>query len=128
MADIIHRVGVKAPRSKVYDALSTIDGLAGWWTTETSGHSKVGEVIGFQFHSESGDEIGGFEMDVVELVADEKIRWRVSAGPAEWLGTDVEFSLSQQDDYTASCCSATGSGARRSSSWPIAAPSGRRSS
>ena len=100
MADIIHRVGIKAPRSKVYDALSTIDGLAGWWTTATTGSSQVGEVIGFRFHSESGDEIGGFEMDVVELVADEKVRWRVSAGPAEWVGTDVEFSLSRQDDYT----------------------------
>ena len=100
MVDIVHRVGIKAPASKVYDALATIDGLAGWWTTATTGSSKVDGVIAFRFHTETGDEIGGFDMDVVELVPGEKVRWRVKAGPAEWVGTDIEFALSRQDDYT----------------------------
>src|SRR5262245_41741206 len=100
MADIVHRVGIKAPVSKVYTALSTIDGLAGWWTAATSGRSKVGGAIAFRFHSETGEEIGGFDMDVLELAPDEKVRWRVMAGPAEWVGTDIEFSLAQQDGYT----------------------------
>jgi uncharacterized protein YndB with AHSA1/START domain len=41
MIDIIHRVGIKAPISKVYAALSTIEGVAGWWTKETTGVSKT---------------------------------------------------------------------------------------
>jgi len=100
MVDIVHRVGIKAPASKVYDALSTIDGLAGWWTTATTGSSKVGGVIGFTFFTLTGDEIGGFDMDVIELVPDQKVRWRVKAGPAEWVGTDIEFLLSRQDEHT----------------------------
>jgi uncharacterized protein YndB with AHSA1/START domain len=31
MADIVHRIGIKAPVSKVYAALSTVEGVAGWW-------------------------------------------------------------------------------------------------
>ena|SRR5688572_6682367 len=100
MVDIVHRVGVKAPVSKVYAALSTVDGLAGWWTTATTGHSKVGGDITFRFHTETGAEIGGFDMDVLELVPDQKVRWRVKAGPAEWVGTDIEFMLSRQDEHT----------------------------
>ena len=100
MVDIVHRVGIKAPVSKVYAALSTIDGLAGWWTTATTGSSKLGDVIAFRFHTETGDEIGGFDMAVVELVPDQKVAWRVSAGPAEWIDTDIEFILSRQDEYT----------------------------
>ncbi|HJV60197.1 MAG TPA: SRPBCC domain-containing protein [Albitalea sp.] len=100
MVDIVHRVGIKAPASKVYAALSSIDGLAGWWTTATSGQSKVGGTISFRFHTETGDEIGGFEMEVLELAPEDKVRWRVKAGPAEWVGTDIEFALSRQDDYT----------------------------
>ena len=42
MVDIVHRVGIKAPAAKVYAALSTIDGLAGWWTKTTTGTSNVG--------------------------------------------------------------------------------------
>jgi uncharacterized protein YndB with AHSA1/START domain len=45
MIDIIHRVGIKAPVSKVYAALSTIEGVAGWWTGETTGFSRSGGNI-----------------------------------------------------------------------------------
>ena len=87
-----HRVGIKSPVSKVYAALSTIDGMAGWWTTATTGSPKVGGVIAFRFRTENGDEIGGFDMGVLELVPDQKVRWRVKAGPAEWVATEIEFS------------------------------------
>ena len=100
MVDIVQRVGVKAPAAKVYAALSTIDGLARWWTKATTGSSKVGGTIAFRFHTPSGDDIGGFDMDVLELVPDQKVRWRVKDGPAEWVGTDIEFVLSRQDDHT----------------------------
>lgn len=98
--DIVHRIGVKAPASKVYAALTTIDGLAGWWTRNTTGNAKVGGNIAFRFYTSTGDEIGGFEMDVLELTPDRSVRWRVKDGPPEWVGTDIEFVLERQDDYT----------------------------
>lgn len=98
--DIVHRIGIKAPQSKVYAALTTIEGLAGWWTQDTSGRSEPGGHIAFRFHTEAGDEIGGFGMDVLELTADRKVMWRVKDGPPEWVGTDIEFVLGEEDGYT----------------------------
>jgi uncharacterized protein YndB with AHSA1/START domain len=100
MVDIVHRVGIKAPAAKVYAALSTIDGLAAWWSKAAAGNSKVGQAIAFRFYKETGEEVGGFDLDVLELVPDQKVRWRVTGGPPEWVGTDIEFTLSRQDDYT----------------------------
>lgn len=100
MVDIIHRVGIKAPASKVYAALSTIDGLTGWWTRKTTGDSGVGRTIAFRFDAPDGQEIGGFDMNVVELAPDQRVRWRVAAGPDEWIGTDIDFALSGEGDYT----------------------------
>jgi len=100
MVDIVQRVGIKASAAQVYAALATIDGLAGWWTRATAGASKVGQTIAFRFHTAAGDEIGGFDMDVLELVPEQTVRWRVKAGPAEWVGTDIEFNLSRQDEHT----------------------------
>jgi uncharacterized protein YndB with AHSA1/START domain len=100
MVDIVHRVGVKAPASQVYAALATIDGLSGWWTTATTGQAIVGGDIAFRFHKENGEEIGGFDMDVLELVPEQRVHWRVRSGPAEWVGTDIEFTLSRQDEHT----------------------------
>jgi uncharacterized protein YndB with AHSA1/START domain len=34
MVDIIHRIGIKSSAAQVYNALSTIQGLANWWTEE----------------------------------------------------------------------------------------------
>jgi uncharacterized protein YndB with AHSA1/START domain len=100
MADIIHRIGIRAPISKVYAALSTVEGVAGWWTKETSGVSKVGETIGVRFHSPDGKEIGHMNMQVTALDPDKKVQWRVTSGPEEWVGTDVIFSISQEGDST----------------------------
>ena len=100
MIDIIHRVGIKAPVSKVYAALSTIEGVAGWWTTATTGVSKPGETIGFEFFTLSGERIGGMTMQVARLDPDKQVQWRCTAGPEEWIGTDIDFKLEQQDNYT----------------------------
>ncbi len=97
--DIVHKVGIKAPISAVYVALSTIQGLAGWWTTDTSGLSEVGERIRFWFNNPGGGERGGFVMQVLELAPDRLVRWRVVEGPAEWVGTEIDFALSQSGGY-----------------------------
>jgi uncharacterized protein YndB with AHSA1/START domain len=98
--DIVHRIGIKAPAAKVYAALATIDGLAGWWTKDTTGSAKAGGHVVFRFHTATGDEIGGFGMDVLELSPDHRVQWQVKDGPAEWVGTEIEFLLSQQDGQT----------------------------
>ncbi len=100
MADIIHRVGIKAPTSKVYAALSTVEGVAAWWTIETTGSSKIGGTIGVRFLSVDGKEIGSMNMEVIALDPNKKVHWRFTAGPEEWIGTDAIFNLSQEGDYT----------------------------
>lgn len=100
MTDIIHRVGIKAPLSKVYAALSTIEGVAGWWTTATTGISKPGETINFEFLTPAGERVGAMTMQVAALDPDRLVHWRCTAGPEEWIGTDVVFKLEQQDHYT----------------------------
>ena len=100
MVNIIHRVGIRAPLSKVYSALSTIEGLAGWWTRDTTGIPKVGKTIEFRFRNPSGDVIGEMGMEVVALDANKKVEWKCKAGPPEWIGTDLTFDLTQDGEYT----------------------------
>ncbi|HEV6964993.1 SRPBCC domain-containing protein [Roseateles sp.] len=98
--NIIHRVGIQAPVSKVYAALTTIDGLSGWWTRDTTGDARPGGAIEFRFRSADGKDIGGFGMDVLEQAPGQRVRWRVKEGPAEWLGTEIDFELTQEDGFT----------------------------
>jgi uncharacterized protein YndB with AHSA1/START domain len=91
MPDILHRIGIKSSSpNDAYKALTAIEGLSGWWTIDTQGQSKVGEVVKFRF----GD-LGGFDMKVLELDPAKRVLWQVIDG-----GTKVSFDLKQDGDYT----------------------------
>lgn len=100
MPDIIHRLGFKAPAQKVYQALSTVEGLAGWWTEETRGESRPGGKIEFTFRTKAGDVLGKMVMEVTGLEDAKSVRWRCVDGPPDWIGTKFTFDLSTQDDQT----------------------------
>lgn len=95
--DILHRVGIKASPEKVYHALATREGLAGWWTRDTEGNSRSGGELSFRFHNPAGAEIGHFDMKVLELKPAEQVRWEVTGGPDEWIGTKIHWTLKQED-------------------------------
>ena len=118
MVDILHRVGVKTPTpEKVYDALTTVEGLAGWWTDDTVGDGDVGGVLAFRF------PVGGFDMKVVERRPPERVVWRVVGGPDEWIGTTIEWDLRQDGEWTVVLFGHR-AGRSRWSSCTTAAPSG----
>jgi uncharacterized protein YndB with AHSA1/START domain len=94
MPDILHRIATKATTAAdVLPALTTIDGLASWWTTDTEGDASVDGVIKFRFIP------GGFDMKVLEIKPD-RVRWEVAEGPEEWMGTTITFDLKQDGEHT----------------------------
>ena len=90
MPDILHRVGIKVKPKKVFEALTTIEGLRHWWTLETSGEAKQNGLINFGF----------CEMKVVQTRPDTLVRWKCVRGPKDWIGTEVSFQLKYKDDQT----------------------------
>ena len=95
MLSILHRVGIKSSASDVYRALTTRQGLAEWWTTDTRGSFDVGGVIGFHFGTR-----GFFDMKVLELDPGRRIAWQVVDGPKDWIGSKVNFDLKQEGEQT----------------------------
>jgi len=95
MYDILHRVGVETSDPEpVYQALTTLEGLGGWWTEDVAGDPQVGGVVEFRFPP------GGFDMEVVDHTAPAHVAWKVVGGPDEWIGTTVDWQLRQDGDYT----------------------------
>lgn len=98
MVDILHRVGIKASPDQVYRALATREGVAGWWTADTQGESRIGGLLKVLFTSD-GKAIGGFDIRVLALEPAKRVLWQVVDGPAEWIGTKIGFDLKQEDGY-----------------------------
>ncbi|QQP98434.1 SRPBCC family protein [Lysobacter enzymogenes] len=98
MVDILHKIATKAPMEKVYDALATREGISAWWTTTVEGDSQVGRSLTFRFYA-GDNEIGAFEMNVLELDPGKRVSWQVAAGPQDWIGTKIGFDLKQEGEY-----------------------------
>lgn len=94
MPDILHRVGMQGSVSKVYEALSTLDGLSHWWIVGTTGDPSVGGTLHFK------PEGGGFDMKVLESKPGETVKWKCTGGPPEWLDTVLTFRLLAKEDQT----------------------------
>jgi uncharacterized protein YndB with AHSA1/START domain len=100
MIDIIHRIGIKSAPAQVYEAISSLKGLAHWWTEEVRGDAKTGGRIEFTFRTPTGELKGQMVMEVQEPNAPESVRWLCVEGPPEWVGTDITFQMSLEDGQT----------------------------
>ncbi len=95
MFDINHRVGIKASPENIYNALTTDDGLAKWWTSDTSGAGEVDSTIEFRFNGEGPDFI------VTKLIPNKMVCWLHSKSvPEAWIGTRISFKLEAQEEQT----------------------------
>jgi hypothetical protein len=95
MEKIRHRVGVRAPQAAVLAKLTTIDGLASWWTNDTTGDATAGGKIEFTFGSP--DRYAAME---VAEATDGRVVWHCIGGPEEWVGGVLTFDLDQDEDET----------------------------
>ena len=93
--DLIHRIGIEAPAEKIYRAITTEEGIKGWWTTDVKMDSQAGgkAVFGFEKHSIV------FKMIIEELKPPSLVRWKCQENSSlDWIGTTQEFCLESQAD------------------------------
>ncbi len=95
MAAIKHFLVIKASPEVVYEAIATQEGLASWWTVETTSDEKVGGINTFTFGKEYHNE-----MRVLQMQRNELVEWECLIGDKEWIGTHLFFRLEAKDGNT----------------------------
>lgn len=90
------RIGVKAAPEEVFKALTDTKRLAEWWTSDTRGSGMaVGEVLEFWF----GKFCQRFEVKAFE--SGKLLVWKATKdGMDEWVGTEISFTISADDQQT----------------------------
>jgi uncharacterized protein YndB with AHSA1/START domain len=95
MYSIKHLFHINASKEKVFEAISTINGLANWWTIKTTGDDSLGGTIQFNFGEHEGPQ-----MKTIELTPNEKLTWECVASPFGWDGHTFTFLLDENDGKT----------------------------
>lgn len=104
VSDVIEReIVLRSSRSEVWTALTTEDGLAGWWADRVEVDARPGGTMRFHF----GDEHGVYEAEIDHFEPEARFAyfWRPFADLEEStdypdLRTRVEFVLAEHPDGT----------------------------
>jgi len=91
MANIEHLQTVNVPASKVYEALTTVEGLSEVWTNELIINNQIGFINEFRFGS---DDIT--KMRIEELITNKKVLWQCIDSDPEWIGTTISFDIEEK--------------------------------
>jgi uncharacterized protein YndB with AHSA1/START domain len=93
MAKTSHKISIKAPTDQIFKALSTTEGLKGWYTPNVEGKVGEGKEATFKFTGEKP-----FRWKFAELAPGSRVRWECLEGPGAAGGTVVTFRLSDRGD------------------------------
>ncbi|MFZ6654015.1 SRPBCC family protein [Undibacterium sp. TJN19] len=97
MSNYQHTLDLAATPAAVYNALTTIAGLRGWWTQDCDGGTAVGDTIHFRFG------VCDKDVRISGLTPQHQVRWLctrahiVAANVTrsdEWVGTEMVFGIS----------------------------------
>ena len=91
MIDLHHRIAIRAPRTKVFQALSTAEGLA-WWCSKVE-RTEVGLLLAF-------DDGACVLRMRLEAESPEQVRWTCLGDPDDWKGTVLKWEMTELDGIT----------------------------
>lgn len=90
MPEILHRISIDAPNTRVHDLVASTGGIARWWTGRPlTGEHTTGSSFGVYF----GDAEQPAAVMHVETDTPDHVVWRVTDGPDSWIGTRISFTL-----------------------------------
>ena len=91
---IHHLLHINSPKEKVFNALTSIEKLKLWYTTEVQGIFNLNEIIEFKFGSVD------FHTKIIDLVVNEKIVMECVATSLPLIGQKITYELDQNDEKT----------------------------
>jgi hypothetical protein len=87
MKTILHAFNIEGERRAVLDAVTTLDGLSGWWTTKVAGVASQGGDIDFTFAADFNPVMR------VEEAGDAVVAWRCVGGHEPWADNLFRFEF-----------------------------------
>lgn len=95
MYDIAHQLSIAVPPEQVYEAVTTAEGLARWWTTQVSTGTGDGELVATidGGATQIRLQIDAFDPPVL-------VHLTCIDGPEEWPATQLAFRIEPDPDGT----------------------------
>ena len=95
MSDIFHDFPIKAPAGRIFQGVSTPEGLDCWWTKTSSGQPSLGAAYNLRFGPKYE-----WRAIVTKFTPDAEFELQFDRADPDWLGTRVGWLLEPRDSST----------------------------
>ncbi|MCZ7462342.1 SRPBCC domain-containing protein [Streptomyces sp. WMMC940] len=92
MADIALQIRTAADPETLYRAISTPEGVGGWFTTG----AEIGEGVGALHRLSFPGAQMTWDFRIDEAAVGKRLAQTVVAGPPQWIGTEIVYALDVQ--------------------------------
>lgn len=89
--DIVHSVDIETTPERLYEAITTQKGFAGWWTPQAQAEPIEGALNEFRFKG----TILKFRVNKLEPAR--HVAWSTVQAPPDWEGTQVSFDITPKN-------------------------------
>jgi uncharacterized protein YndB with AHSA1/START domain len=90
--DIVFRFDTDASPEAVLDAVTTTDGIKGFWTSRADVPTEVGESLSLEF------PVAPMPFDLRLEQSDERtVVWKTETFPPHWVGTSIRWDVAARD-------------------------------
>ncbi|WP_335871631.1 SRPBCC family protein [Bacillus sp. 2205SS5-2] len=94
MINMPHQITINEKPEKIYEAITTSEGIKGWWTSDAKVEPTVGTVAEFGFYNRQAV----FQMHIDKLEKGKLVNWTAQHDMPGWKGTKISFELSPQEN------------------------------
>ena len=88
MPNIRHNLLIGASPEKIYELITSKEGLSAWWTPNVTAIAEVNTIARFPFGNDYYKS-----MKIIELKPAKFVKWNCIKGDKEWVGTNISFEL-----------------------------------
>ena len=93
MTDVLFRFDVAAAPEAVLEALTTTDGIKGFWTSRAEVPAEVGGTLRLEFAQ------APLPFDLrLEQSDEHTVAWRTETFPPHWIGTNVRWDVEPREE------------------------------
>ena len=94
MVNMPHQITINATPEKVFEAITTTEGIKSWWSTDAKAEPQLGSITEVAFYNRQAV----FQLQVDEIEPGKLLEWTAIHDMPAWKGTKIRFEINVNDN------------------------------
>lgn len=94
MVNMPHQITINAAPEKVFEAITTTEGIKSWWSMDAKVEPQLGSITEVAFYNRQAV----FQLQIDEIEPGKLLEWTAIHDMPAWKGTKIRFELNTNEN------------------------------